>query len=66
MYNNNYNFFLSAFVNSEVAMSDALVNLNNAGWRPEEKALAEACNKFAIVIREHSQLLDTLVSIFNK
>ena len=55
-------YIFSVFVSTEGAMSDALVNLKNAGWRPEEKALAEACNKFAIVIREHSQLLGTLVS----
>lgn len=46
---------------SEVEMSDALKKLGDTGGRPEDKALSEAFHKFAVVIREHSQLLQQLV-----
>lgn len=42
-------------------MSDALKKLGDTGGRPEDKALSEAFHKFAVVIREHSQLLQQLV-----
>lgn len=52
---------ISGFVGSEVDMSDALNKLGDTGGRPEDKALSEAFHKFAVVIREHSQLLQQLV-----
>lgn len=50
------------FVGSEVDMSDALRKLGDTGGRPEDKALSEAFHKFAVVIREHSQLLQQLIT----
>ncbi|XP_045133962.1 arfGAP with SH3 domain, ANK repeat and PH domain-containing protein-like isoform X2 [Portunus trituberculatus] len=50
------------FVASEVDMSDALRKLGDTGGRPEDKALSEAFHKFAVVIREHSQLLQQLIT----
>ncbi|XP_069162447.1 arfGAP with SH3 domain, ANK repeat and PH domain-containing protein isoform X3 [Procambarus clarkii] len=50
------------YVGSEVDMSDALRRLGDTGGRPEDKALSEAFHKFAVVIREHSQLLQQLIT----
>ncbi|XP_042212211.1 arfGAP with SH3 domain, ANK repeat and PH domain-containing protein-like isoform X5 [Homarus americanus] len=50
------------YVGSEVDMSDALRKLGDTGGRPEDKALSEAFHKFAVVIREHSQLLQQLIT----
>ncbi|XP_042886546.1 arfGAP with SH3 domain, ANK repeat and PH domain-containing protein-like isoform X7 [Penaeus japonicus] len=50
-----------AYVGSEVDMSDALKRLGEIGGRPEDKNLSEAFHKFAVVIREHSQLLQQLI-----
>ncbi|KAL7647759.1 UNVERIFIED_CONTAM: hypothetical protein RMT77_001368 [Armadillidium vulgare] len=48
-----------SFVASEQEMSDALDRLGSGGWWPDELALA--CRKFAYIIQEHAQLLQTLV-----
>ncbi|XP_066950441.1 arfGAP with SH3 domain, ANK repeat and PH domain-containing protein isoform X3 [Macrobrachium rosenbergii] len=50
------------YVGSENDMSDALRRLGEIGGRPEDKALSEAFHKFAVVIREHSQLLQQLIT----
>lgn len=55
---------VAGFVASEVDMSDALRKLGDTDGRPEDKALSEAFHKFAVVIREHSQLLQQLVRHF--
>ena len=44
-------------------MSDALDRLGSNGSWPEDPELQKACRKFAFIIREHTQLLQTLVSV---
>ena len=51
----------TGFVASELEISDALDRLGSNGWWPDDCALQEACGKFARIIREHAQLLQTLV-----
>ena len=43
-------------------LSESLHKLASLGWRVEEKPLSEACNKFSVVVKEHHQLLQQLVS----
>ncbi|KAG0716928.1 ArfGAP with SH3 domain, ANK repeat and PH domain-containing protein [Chionoecetes opilio] len=50
------------FVASEVDMSDALRKLGDTGGRSEDQDLSKAFHKFAVVIREHSQLLQQLIT----
>ncbi|KAF2365042.1 Arf GTPase activating protein [Trinorchestia longiramus] len=51
------------FVSAGQDLSEGLQRLKQLGWRDEEQQLSDACSKFSVVIREHSQLLAQLVSV---
>ncbi|XP_018012440.1 arf-GAP with SH3 domain, ANK repeat and PH domain-containing protein 2 isoform X2 [Hyalella azteca] len=50
------------FVSAGQDLSEGLQKLKQLGWREDEQQLSEACNKFSVVIREHSQLLAQLLT----
>ena len=56
-----HSFVFPGFVASGNDLSESLQRLAQLGWRVEERQLSEACHKFSVVIKEHSQLLAQLV-----